>query len=125
MNEAVAAADTAWILAAFTAVSLMVPGLAMFYGGMVSVRNTLNMAMMTFGAFAVVGVLWIVFGYSAVLGNSLAVSASWATPSSTSAPVHYWRPPPNPDCRPPWSPDSSCCSPASPSRSSPERWPTG
>ncbi|WP_009475604.1 ammonium transporter [Rhodococcus sp. JVH1] len=71
MNEAVAAADTAWILAAFTAVSLMVPGLAMFYGGMVSVRNTLNMAMMTFGAFAVVGVLWIVFGYSAVLGNSL------------------------------------------------------
>lgn len=71
MNEAVAAADTAWILAAFTAVSLMVPGLAMFYGGMVSVRNTLNMAMMTFGAFAVVGVLWIVFGYSTVLGNSL------------------------------------------------------
>ncbi|MDV7353280.1 ammonium transporter [Rhodococcus oxybenzonivorans] len=71
MNEAVAAADTAWILAAFTAVSLMVPGLAMFYGGMVSVRNTLNMAMMTFGAFAVVGMLWIVFGYSTVLGNSL------------------------------------------------------
>ncbi|MDI9903308.1 ammonium transporter [Rhodococcus sp. IEGM 1409] len=71
MNEAVAAADTAWILAAFMAVSLMVPGLAMFYGGMVSARNTLNMAMMTFGAFAVVGVLWILFGYSAVLGNSL------------------------------------------------------
>ncbi|MET0798651.1 MAG: ammonium transporter [Rhodococcus sp. (in: high G+C Gram-positive bacteria)] len=71
MNEAIAAADTAWILAAFTAVSLMVPGLALFYGGMVSVRSTLNMAMMTFGAFAVVGILWIVFGYSAVLGNSL------------------------------------------------------
>ncbi|MDI9915597.1 ammonium transporter [Rhodococcus sp. IEGM 1379] len=71
MNEAVAAADTAWILAAFMAVSLMVPGLAMFYGGMVSARNTLNMAMMTFGAFAVVGVLWIIFGYSTVLGNSL------------------------------------------------------
>ncbi|RZL62790.1 MAG: ammonium transporter, partial [Rhodococcus sp. (in: high G+C Gram-positive bacteria)] len=68
MNEAIAAADTAWILAAFTAVSLMVPGLALFYGGMVSVRSTLNMAMMTFGAFAVVGILWIVFGYSAVLG---------------------------------------------------------
>nr|WP_218681218.1 ammonium transporter [Rhodococcus qingshengii] len=71
MNEAVAAADTAWVLAAFTAVSLMVPGLALFYGGMVSARNTLNMAMMTFGAFAVVGILWIVFGYSTVLGNSL------------------------------------------------------
>ncbi|MEU4314526.1 ammonium transporter [Nocardia sp. NPDC024068] len=71
MTEAIAAADTAWILAAFAAVSLMVPGLAMFYGGMVGIKNTLNMAMMTFGAFAVVGVLWILFGYSAVLGNSL------------------------------------------------------
>lgn len=71
MNEAIAAADTAWILAAFAAVSLMVPGLALFYGGMVSVRSTLNMAMMTFGAFAVVGILWIMFGYSAALGNSL------------------------------------------------------
>lgn len=71
MNEALAGADTAWLLAAFALVSLMVPGLAMFYGGMVGIRNTLNMAMMVFGALAVVGVLWIVFGYSAVLGNSL------------------------------------------------------
>ncbi|MGI5218140.1 ammonium transporter [Nocardia sp. CA-290969] len=71
MTEALAAANTAWILAAFAVVSLMVPGLAMFYGGMVGIKNTLNMAMMTFGAFAVVGVLWIVFGYSAVLGDSL------------------------------------------------------
>ncbi|MGY0497389.1 ammonium transporter [Nocardia sp. FBN12] len=71
MQEAIAAANTAWLLAAFAAVSLMVPGLAMFYGGMVSVKNTLNMAMMTFGAFAVVGILWVLFGYSAVLGNSL------------------------------------------------------
>ncbi|MBF6353184.1 ammonium transporter [Nocardia higoensis] len=70
MTEAIAAADTAWILAACAAVGIMVPGLAMFYGGMVSIKNTLNMAMMTFGAFAVVGVLWIIFGYSTVLGNS-------------------------------------------------------
>ncbi|MFF3573583.1 ammonium transporter [Nocardia jiangxiensis] len=70
MNQAVAA-DTAWMLAAFAAVSLMVAGLALFYGGMVSVRNTLNMAMMIFGALAVVGVLWIVVGYSAAFGNSL------------------------------------------------------
>ncbi|WKK12941.1 ammonium transporter [Rhodococcus ruber] len=71
MEEAIAAADTAWILAAFTAVSLMVPGLALFYGGMVSVRSTLNMIMMTFAGFALVGVLWVLFGYSAVLGDSL------------------------------------------------------
>ncbi|WP_432536165.1 ammonium transporter [Kineococcus arenarius] len=64
------AADTAWILAAFTAVSLMVPGLALFYGGMTSVKSTLNMMMMVLGAAAVVAVLWVAFGYSAVLGNS-------------------------------------------------------
>ncbi|WP_067696496.1 ammonium transporter [Nocardia jejuensis] len=71
MEQAVAAADTAWMLAAFALVSLMVAGLALFYGGMVSVKNTLNMAMMIFGALAVVGVLWIVVGYSASFGDSL------------------------------------------------------
>ncbi|MFB8009485.1 ammonium transporter [Nocardia sp. NPDC056000] len=71
MEQAVAAADTAWMLAAFAAVSLMVAGLALFYGGMVSVKNTLNMAMMVFGALAVVGVLWIIVGYSASFGDSL------------------------------------------------------
>ncbi|WP_405134039.1 ammonium transporter [Nocardia sp. NBC_01388] len=71
MEQAVAAADTAWMLAAFALVSIMVAGLALFYGGMVSVKNTLNMAMMVFGALAVVGVLWIIVGYSASFGNSL------------------------------------------------------
>ncbi|WP_067532163.1 ammonium transporter [Nocardia crassostreae] len=71
MEQAVAAADTAWMLAAFALVSVMVAGLALFYGGMVSVKNTLNMAIMVFGAFAVVGVLWIVVGYSAAFGDSL------------------------------------------------------
>ncbi|MFF0818457.1 ammonium transporter [Rhodococcus sp. NPDC003318] len=71
MDQALAAANTAWILAATGLVALMVPGLALFYGGMVSVRSTLNMMMMTFGAFALVGVLWVLFGYSAVFGNSV------------------------------------------------------
>ncbi|MEV0249237.1 ammonium transporter [Nocardia sp. NPDC050712] len=71
MTEAIVAANTAWMLAAFAAVSLMVPGLAMFYGGMVGIKSTLNMAMMTLGAAAVVGVLWILVGYSASFGDSL------------------------------------------------------
>ncbi|MBJ8342357.1 ammonium transporter [Antrihabitans sp. YC3-6] len=69
--DPLAAANTAWMLAATAAVALMIPGLALFYGGMVSVRNTLNMAMMTFGAFAVVGVLWVLFGYSVGFGDSV------------------------------------------------------
>src|SRR4051794_36594239 len=52
------------------AVALMIPGLALFYGGMVGSRGILNMIMMVFGAVAVVGVLWTVFGYSAVFGDS-------------------------------------------------------
>ncbi len=62
--------STAFILAATMAVALMVPGLALFYGGMVGSRSILNMIMMVFGAVAVVGVLWTLFGFSAVFGDS-------------------------------------------------------
>ncbi|MGY1794246.1 ammonium transporter [Geodermatophilus sp. SYSU D00525] len=62
--------STAFILAATMAVALMVPGLALFYGGMVGSRSVLNMIMMVFGAVAVVGVLWTLFGFSAVFGDS-------------------------------------------------------
>jgi Amt family ammonium transporter len=62
--------STAFILAATMAVALMIPGLALFYGGMVASRSILNMIMMVFGAVAVVGVLWTLFGFSAVFGDS-------------------------------------------------------
>ena len=71
MEEAIAAADTAWVLAAFTAVALMVPGLALFYGGMLGVKSALNMIMMVLGGFAVAGVVWVFFGPAAVLGDSV------------------------------------------------------
>jgi len=62
--------STAWILASTMAVSLMIPGLALFYGGMTAAKNTLNVIMMVFGSVALTGVLWVLFGYSAVFGNS-------------------------------------------------------
>jgi Amt family ammonium transporter len=62
--------STAWILTSTAAVLLMVPGLALFYGGMVGARSVLNMIMMTCASFALVGVLWVLFGYSAAFGNS-------------------------------------------------------
>ncbi|SEP20506.1 ammonium transporter [Trujillonella endophytica] len=62
--------STAFILAATMAVALMIPGLALFYGGMVGSRSILNMIMMVFGAVAVVGVLWTLFGFSMVFGDS-------------------------------------------------------
>lgn len=63
--------STAWILAASAAVALMIPGLALFYGGMTAARSTLNMMMMVFGAVALTGVIWVLYGYSAVFGNSI------------------------------------------------------
>ena len=63
--------STAWILASAMAVSLMVPGLALFYGGMTAAKSTLNMMMMVFGAVALTGVLWVLYGYSAVFGDSI------------------------------------------------------
>ena len=64
--------DTAWLLAASALVLLMAPGLALFYGGMVRSKSVLNMMMMTFGALAVIAVLWTVVGYSEAFGNDVA-----------------------------------------------------
>ena len=51
-------------------VLLMTPALAFFYGGMVRMKSVLNMMMMSFGALALVSVLWVLYGYSMAFGNS-------------------------------------------------------
>jgi Amt family ammonium transporter len=50
-------------------VLLMTPGLAFFYGGLVRAKNMLNTLLMSFGALAVLGVLWVVVGYSLAFGG--------------------------------------------------------
>ncbi|WP_425468531.1 ammonium transporter [Pseudonocardia cypriaca] len=49
----------------------MTPGLAFFYGGMVRSKSVLNMIMMSFSAMGVVGVLWVLYGYSVAFGNDV------------------------------------------------------
>ncbi len=61
--------DTAWVLASAALVLLMTPGLALFYGGMVRAKSVLNMMMMSFGALGLIGVLWVLYGYSLSFGN--------------------------------------------------------
>ena len=56
--------DTAWVLVSSALVLLMTPGLAFFYGGLVRSRNVLNTMMMSLVLMAVVGVTWILWGYS-------------------------------------------------------------
>jgi Amt family ammonium transporter len=56
--------DTAWMLTSSALVLLMTPGLAFFYGGLVRSRNVLNTMMMSLVAMAIVGVTWVLWGYS-------------------------------------------------------------
>ncbi|PXY27128.1 ammonium transporter [Prauserella muralis] len=63
--------DTAWLLTSAALVLLMTPGLAFFYGGMVRSKSVLNMLMMCFGAIGLIGVLWVVYGYSMAFGSDV------------------------------------------------------
>jgi len=62
---------TAWMLASSALVLLMVPGLAMFYGGLVRTKNVLGTMMHSFAAMAVIGVLWAVCGYAMAFGPNI------------------------------------------------------
>src|SRR3984885_1658141 len=64
-------ADIAWILVATALVFIMTPGLAFFYGGMVNRKNVLSTMMKSVVAAGVVGVLWIVVGYSLCFGDDV------------------------------------------------------
>jgi Amt family ammonium transporter len=62
--------DTAWVLVASALVLMMtLPGLALFYGGLVRAKNVLNVLMQCFISAGIVGVVWILFGYSLAFGT--------------------------------------------------------
>ncbi|WP_442946658.1 ammonium transporter [Nostoc sp. 'Lobaria pulmonaria (5183) cyanobiont'] len=63
--------DTAFMLISAALVLLMTPGLAFFYGGFVRSRNILNTLMMSFVLMAIVGVTWILWGYSLAFAPGL------------------------------------------------------
>ncbi|MGH8708918.1 MAG: ammonium transporter, partial [Burkholderiales bacterium] len=57
--------DTTWMMTATALVILMtIPGLALFYGGMVRAKNTLSVLMQVFVTFCVISVVWVIYGYS-------------------------------------------------------------
>lgn len=66
MNELIPnPGNTAWLLVSTVLVTMMaIPGLALFYGGLVRSKNMLSVLMQTLTVFAVMAVLWVVFGYS-------------------------------------------------------------
>jgi len=68
MPDGFSAGDTAFVFICAALVMLMTPGLAFFYGGMVRVKSTLNMLVMSFISLAIVSVLWVLYGYSLAFG---------------------------------------------------------
>ncbi len=61
--------DTAWMMTSSALVLLMTPGLAFFYGGLARGKSVLNTMLMSFIAMGIIGVLWVVVGYSIAFGE--------------------------------------------------------
>jgi Amt family ammonium transporter len=62
--------NTAFVLISAALVLLMTPALAFFYGGLVKAKSVISMMMLSFGSLALVGVIWILYGYSIAFANA-------------------------------------------------------
>jgi Amt family ammonium transporter len=67
-DRAINAGDTAWMLMATALVMIMLPGLALFYGGLVRRKNVLSTIMHSFFGLAIVSVVWVLWGFSLAFG---------------------------------------------------------
>ncbi len=68
--------DTAWILTSTALVLFMtLPGLALFYGGLVRSKNVLSVLMQCFSIACVVSIIWVIYGYSLAFGNGGSMNA--------------------------------------------------
>ncbi len=69
--------DTTWMMLSTLLVILMIiPGLALFYGGLVRTKNMLSVLSQVFGIFALISILWVIYGYSLAFGDG--GSMNWA-----------------------------------------------
>ncbi len=74
----ISAGNTAWMIVATALVMLMtIPGLALFYGGLVRSKNILNVLMQCFIIMAVISLEWVAFGYSNAFGSSTGALAPY------------------------------------------------
>jgi ammonium transporter, Amt family len=67
----------AWMLTSTALVLLMIPGLAMFYGGLVRTKNVLGTMMHSFTAMGIMTVLWVICGYSMAFGSNIEALGGW------------------------------------------------
>jgi Amt family ammonium transporter len=66
-----AAGDIAWVITATALVMLMTPALGFFYGGLVRKKNLVSTIVQCFAIFAVISIIWALYGYDLVFGNSV------------------------------------------------------
>jgi Amt family ammonium transporter len=106
LNEAAAAApaatvdkgDTTWMLVStILVIAMTIPGLALFYGGLVRAKNMLSVLMQVFAGFCMIALLWVIYGYSlafngpteggvsAFIGDFSKLFLSGVTPDTTAA----------------------------------------
>jgi Amt family ammonium transporter len=71
MNNVVNSGDTAWLLVSCALVLMMTPALALFYGGMVRRKNVLSTLTLSFAFMALIGVQWVLYGYSLAFGQDI------------------------------------------------------
>lgn len=78
LADELSAGDTAWMLTATALVLFMtIPGLSLFYAGMVRSKNVLSVLMQCFAIAALMTVLWVIYGYSLAFGDGGSMNAFW------------------------------------------------
>ena len=90
--------DTTWMLVStILVIAMTIPGLALFYGGLVRSKNMLSVLMQVFAGFCMIALLWVIYGYSlafngpteggvsAFIGDFSKLFLAGVTPDSTSA----------------------------------------
>ena len=71
MDATINSGDTAWVMISIALVTLMTPALGFFYGGMVRRKNILSTLNLSFITMGIIGLQWILFGYTLAFGSSI------------------------------------------------------
>jgi len=70
-QDGVSAADNAWVLISAALVLIMIPGVGLFYGGMVRKKNAISTIIFSFAVMGVISLQWILYGYSLAFGHDI------------------------------------------------------